>query len=138
MIRLVQSLEGGKAALFKLDLQSRLPIYEQLKNKICEHVMLGLLKPDDQLPSVRAFARDLGVNPNTVQKAYQELEREKIIYSVVGRGSYISPEIGINNLLQNQHIDKIVSAVRRAKQVGITEECVLAAVREAYREEKTP
>lgn len=120
--------------MIKLDLQSRLPIYEQLKSKIIELVMLGQLTPDDQLPSVRTFARDLGVNPNTVQKAYQELEREGIIYSVAGRGSYINPEIDVQNQLQQGHLKKIKQAASQAKSCGITKERVIDAVEDVYKE----
>lgn len=120
--------------MFKLDLQSRQPIYEQLKNRICEHVMLGALKPDDQLPSVRSLSRELGVNPNTVQKAYQELEREKIIYSVAGRGSYVSPIIDIERQLNEEHVKKIQSAARHARSCGISLDRILEAVRDAYKE----
>ena len=55
--------------MFKLDTQSRTPIYEQLKAQITELVVIGALEPGSQLPSVRSLARDLGGNPNTVQKA---------------------------------------------------------------------
>ena len=134
-INLRAEQEGGKADMIKLDLQSRLPIYEQLKNKISELVMLGELKPDDQLPSVRSFARDLGVNPNTVQKAYQDLEREKIIYSVTGRGSYISPELDLDLQLRRQYLRKITQAAFQARQLGISEAQVINAVQEVYREE---
>ena len=74
--------------MFKLDTQSRTPIYEQLKAQITELVVIGALEPGSQLPSVRSLARDLGVNPNTVQKAYQDLERDQVIYSVSGKGSF--------------------------------------------------
>lgn len=118
--------------MIKLDLQSRLPIYEQLKSKIIELVMLGELASDAQLPSVRTFARELGVNPNTVQKAYQELEREKIIYSVAGRGSYISPDIDLEKQLGESYIRKIKQAAAQAKKCGISEEHAVEAVREIY------
>lgn len=76
--------------IITIDLQSRVPIYEQLYKKIVELIIKGILSEDEQLPSVRALAKDLGVNPNTVAKAYQELERNKITYSVSGRGSFIN------------------------------------------------
>ena len=120
--------------LIRLDLQSRLPIYEQLKNKIIELVMLGELKPDDQLPSVRSFARELGVNPNTVQKAYQDLERDKITYSVAGRGSYISPETDMWAQLQQRHLHKIANAVGQARQCGIEKGKILDTVETVYSE----
>ena len=76
--------------MFDIDLQSRTPIYEQLYKKTVELIIKGILKENDQLPSVRSLAKELGVNPNTVAKAYQELERNGIIYSVSGRGSFIA------------------------------------------------
>ena len=69
---------------------SGVPIYEQLIQNVTRLVEAGVLKPHDRLPSVRALAAELGVNPNTVAKAYQELERTGIIYSVPGRGSFIA------------------------------------------------
>lgn len=120
--------------MFSLDLQSRQPIYEQLKNKIGELVLLGQLRPDDQLPSVRSLARELGVNPNTVQKAYQDLERESIIYSVAGRGSYISPELDLGEQLRRQQLRRVSQAAMQARQCGIGEERVVEAVREVYKE----
>ena len=76
--------------MLTIDLQSRQPIYEQLIYRMSELVALGALAPGEQLPSVRALARDLGINPNTVQKAYQELERRGVICSVAGKGSFIA------------------------------------------------
>jgi len=118
--------------LIQLDLQSRIPIYEQLKNKICELAMIGQLKPNDQLPSVRSFARDLGINPNTVQKTYQDLEREGIIYSVSGRGSFLSDANNLNAHLERQYLRKINQAANEAKQCGIALETVLETVKVAY------
>ncbi len=78
--------------MFSIDLKSRTPIYEQIYSKIVELVVTGNLKENDQLPSVRTLAKDIGVNPNTVTKAYQELERGGIIYSIPGRGSFVSAQ----------------------------------------------
>ncbi|MBE6841192.1 MAG: GntR family transcriptional regulator [Ruminococcus sp.] len=76
--------------MFSIDLMSRVPIYEQIYKKIIELIINGSLKENDQIPSVRSFAKETGVNPNTVAKAYQELERNGIIYSLTGRGSFIA------------------------------------------------
>ncbi|MNN96903.1 HTH-type transcriptional repressor YtrA [compost metagenome] len=65
--------------MFELDLRSRRPIYEQLMDKIKDAILYGVLKQDEQLPSVRTLSTQLTVNPNTVQKAYRELEREGFI-----------------------------------------------------------
>lgn len=76
--------------MFSIDLTSRIPIYEQIFNSVVELIITGSLSENDQLPSVRTLAKQTGVNPNTVAKAYTELERVGIIYSVPGRGSFIS------------------------------------------------
>ena len=87
----VHILQKG-VPMFSIDLTSRVPIYEQICKKIIELVLNGTLSENEQLPSVRSFAKNSGVNPNTVAKAYQELERNGIIYSVPGRGSFISKQ----------------------------------------------
>lgn len=76
--------------MFDIDLQSRTPIYEQLYRRVTELVVKRQLMPGDKLPSVRELAKSLGVNPNTVSKAFQNLERDGVIYSLPGRGSFIS------------------------------------------------
>ena len=87
--------------LFTINLQSGAPIYEQLYGRVAELIAQNILKADDQLPTVRMLAKDLGVNPNTVQKAYQELERDGVIYSLAGKGSFIAA------------LDKAVPAIHR-------------------------
>lgn len=76
--------------MFSIDLQSRTPIYEQLYKKIIELILKRELMPNDKLPSVRELAKELGVNPNTVSKAFQLLERDRVIYSLTGRGSFVA------------------------------------------------
>jgi len=75
--------------MFELDLRSRAPIYEQLVEKIKELIINNVLKPDEQLPTVRVLAGELTVNPNTVQKAYRELEHLGFIYSLPGKGNFV-------------------------------------------------
>jgi GntR family transcriptional regulator len=76
--------------MFIVDMQSKIPIFEQLKKQILEFISIGILNADDQLPSVRSLAIELGVNPNTVSKAYQELEKQGYIYTVKGKGCFVS------------------------------------------------
>lgn len=76
--------------MFELDLRSRKPIYEQLVEKLKELVINDVLKPDEQLPSVRQLAQQLTINPNTIQKAYRELEIQGFIYSQKGKGSFVN------------------------------------------------
>lgn len=73
-----------------IDYSERRPIYEQVAEKIAELIIRGVLPPESQLPSVRSLAMDLSINPNTIQRAYQELERKGYTYSVPGKGSFVS------------------------------------------------
>lgn len=118
----------------QLDLQSRRPIYEQLVLKMSEMIQLGALKPDEQLAPVRVLARDLGVNPNTVQKAYQELERRGIIYSVAGKGSFIAPGNSANEMLRIRSIEALRMALQDSRRAGLTRPDVNVVADDVYRE----
>ena len=73
-----------------IDYQNRKPIYEQIVERFQMLIVKGILEPDSQMPSVRALATELSINPNTIQKAYAVLEQEGYIYPVKGRGSFVS------------------------------------------------
>ena len=73
-----------------LDYKDRRPIYEQVVSKLEELMLLGVLKENEPLPSVRALAMELSINPNTIQRAYGELERRGVIYAAKGRGNFVS------------------------------------------------
>lgn len=75
--------------MFQPDLRSRKPIYAQIVDALREEILSGVLKPDEKLPSVRDLSQTLTVNPNTVQKAYRELERRRYIYTAQGLGAFV-------------------------------------------------
>ena len=77
--------------MYNIDPLARKPIYEQIIDNIKELIIRGVLEEDSELPSIRELSRSLTVNPNTVQKAFKELEREGFIYKVKGRGTFVSP-----------------------------------------------
>ena len=72
-----------------LDYKDSRPIYEQVAEKLQELMLLGVLDEDGQMPSVRSLAMELSINPNTIQRAYGELERQGFLYTVKGRGSFV-------------------------------------------------
>ena len=76
--------------MFSIDLKDTRPIYEQIIEKIKEQVIRGILKPGDQLPSVRQLASMLTINANTIMKAYSELERQEVIETIRGKGTFIA------------------------------------------------
>lgn len=76
--------------MFPIDLKDTRPIYEQIIERIKEQVIKGTLKPGDQLPSVRQLASMLTINANTIMKAYSELERQEVIETIRGKGTFIA------------------------------------------------
>jgi GntR family transcriptional regulator len=81
--------------MFEIDLRSRRSIYEQVVDRMKERILVGVIGPDEKLPSVRDLSKMLTVNPNTVQKAFRELERQGYIYTTSGVGSFASPLDGM-------------------------------------------
>ena len=120
--------------MYQLDLQSRTPIYQQLKEKILRLIMAGAIGPGDPLPSVRVMARELGINPNTVAKAYQDLEKSGLIYSVAGKGSFISGEETLDRQMTASVLDRFREAVREARSAGVDRQTALALVEEVDKE----
>ncbi|WP_026477839.1 GntR family transcriptional regulator [Alkaliphilus transvaalensis] len=109
--------------MFELDLRSRLPIYEQLIEKLKELIITEVLKPDEQLPSVRVLAQQLTINPNTIQKAYRELERQGFIYTVKGKGNFVAPIIGsIHQEKLKKLKDELIKILSEAIYLGMNKE----------------
>jgi GntR family transcriptional regulator len=81
--------------MFEIDLRSRRSIYEQVVDNMKERILVGVIGPDERLPSVRDLSKALTVNPNTVQKAFRELEKQGYIYTVSGVGTFASPPEGV-------------------------------------------
>lgn len=76
--------------MFDIDVKSRMPIYEQITENVKRLIIQGVLLPEEKLPSVRSLAQELTINPNTIQKAYRELEREGYVISRPGKGSFVN------------------------------------------------
>ncbi|CAM3187797.1 GntR family transcriptional regulator [Paenibacillus taichungensis] len=107
--------------MFELDVRSRKAIYEQLVDKIKEMIVYGVLQPDEQLPSVRTLSGQLTVNPNTIQKAYRELEREGYIYSLQGKGSFVSSSVEHPNAAMRDEIRAaLVKLIAEASYSGLS------------------
>ncbi|WP_455529279.1 GntR family transcriptional regulator [Ruminococcus sp.] len=116
--------------MFSIDLTSRIPIYEQIYQKIVMLILNGTLAENDQLPSVRLLAKSTGVNPNTVAKAYQELERSGVIYSVPGRGSFVSAQNF--DEFRKKILADFDSAVNEAFEKGISPDDLKARIDTLY------
>ena len=107
--------------MITIDYKSRVPIYDQITGGIIRLKSLGVLKAGDKLPSVRAMAIDLGINPNTVQRAYNILEADGVIYSVAGKGSFISDDNKAADAILSAAKNTFRQAVEQARQAGLDE-----------------
>ena len=116
-----------------LDYHSRTPIYEQIKEQIVLDIRRGVLKKDDQLPSLRQLSSQLGININTVKRALSELEAQGVIYSVAGKGIFISGNAESQNIYLEQSLDAVKNALINAKQMGASEEKITAILKEIYK-----
>ena len=98
------------------------PIYEQVVDEIEHMVVHGVLEPDSQLPSVRQMAAELSINPNTIQRAYSELESRGVIYSVKGKGNFVSPNAAAlrGRRLRDLQV-QITELVRTARELGVSD-----------------
>lgn len=118
--------------MIELDYRSRTPIYRQLEESIMELIMLGAYVKDTQLPSVRTLATELGINPNTIQKAYQELELMGVIYSITGKGSFVQGISPAQEHMRTKSLSKLTVALRGVHLAGITLGEVQEAVENEY------
>ena len=122
-----------------IDLRSRIPIYEQIINNIKEQALSGDLKPDEQIPSIRQLTRELGINPNTIHKAYTELERQGVIYSLAGRGAFVSSDSEMQKLAdakRGELLTDIEKAVTEAKKLEVQKSDVINILDKIYNEQE--
>ena len=105
-----------------IDYKDRRPIYEQVIEKFQQIILCGILSPGDTMPSVRSLAMELSINPNTIQRAYQELERSGYIYSVKGKGSFVSDTKNAAELKRSEWQKELNAYVSKVLSTGVTEQ----------------
>ncbi len=114
-----------------VNLKEKRPLYEQIASGIEEQILLGIIKPDEELPSVRNLAIELSINPNTVQKAYAALEQKGFIYPVSGRGSFVSD---VEKLLPGKRKEALKTfdeAAGNAIRLGVSRNELMERLKEA-------
>jgi len=128
---MISEIERRKS-MFDLDIRSRKPIYEQLVDKLKELIIHEVFKADEKLPSVRLLAKELTINPNTIQKAYRELEHQNYIYSIPGKGSFVTAQ---SELLNNEKVKKmkedLVKLIAEAMYLGMGKDEILSLISQA-------
>ena len=115
-----------------LDYRDRRPIYEQVISRFQELMLTGALEKDSQLPSVRSLAMELSINPNTIQRAYAELERQGYIYSIKGKGNFVADNGHVQEVLQRK-----ADLAKEACALGVTKEQLWEQIVRIYEENET-
>ena len=109
-----------------INYQDSRPIYEQITERYKVLILKGVLAPDEQIPSVRKLAMELSTNPNTVQRAYTELERQGFLYSVRGRGNFVRGGTDIHTQKRAELAGRLAAILKEAEDIGIDPAQLLA------------
>lgn len=118
IVQLIQ--KKGENNMFQLDFKDRRPIYEQIKEKLKFLIIGGAMKEGEKIPSVRELAVSMAINPNTIQKAYKELESEGYIYSVTAKGYFVTPRASTDVGKNAELLAKFSDTVRELMYLGKT------------------
>ena len=109
--------------MITIDYKDRRPIYEQIVSSIEDLAVRGVLEPDGQLPSVRQLAVELSINPNTIQRAYSQLEKTGVIYSVKGKGNFVAADPKrLREEKMEQILQEMEKLLRQALALGVGRE----------------
>lgn len=117
-----------------LDYQDRRPLYEQIVEKFRTLILKGALPPGSRLSSVRQLALELSINPNTIQRAYMELEQEGLIYPVKGKGNFVADAQELRVKVREDYEQEFRDVIHRGMELGVTEDAMHGAVRECFGE----
>ena len=108
--------------MITLNYRDSRPIYEQIRDGLRKLIVTGALSADEKLPSVRALAAQLAINPNTIQRAYNELEGEGYIYSVPGKGSFASAGAGADEGRKRELLERVRELLAELRYLGVSRE----------------
>jgi GntR family transcriptional regulator len=122
--------------MIALDYRDKRPIYEQVADKLSHLIVCGALSSNTKLPSVRALALELSVNPNTIQRAYAQLEQDGYLYTVMGRGNYVTEAQEWRSSKQRSILEALTPLLGEAKVLGIKQEQIDTLVNQIYGEQE--
>ena len=116
--------------LIHINFRDSRPIYQQVKDGFCQLILSGALPPGYKLPSVRELATSLTINPNTIQRAYRELEQENYIVSVPGKGSFVCQGDQAPQARRQELLERFEKLVKELEQLGISRSQLMQKLRE--------
>ncbi len=111
------------------------PIYEQIKDSLCKLVVSAAIKADEKLPSVRELATTLAINPNTIQRAYRELEAEGYIYTISGKGSFAAPRDSVVDIYKDELFESFDKTAKELFAMGLPPSQLADRLEQLYRKE---
>lgn len=117
--------------MISLNYRDSRPIYEQIRDGLRKLIVTGALSADEKLPSVRALAAQLAINPNTIQRAYNELEGEGYIYSVPGKGSFAAANAAADSAWRAELLTQVRELLSELRYLGVSQQELLNLVKEA-------
>ena len=117
--------------MISLNYRDSRPIYEQIRDGLRKLIVTGALSADEKLPSVRALAAQLAINPNTIQRAYNELEGEGYIYSVPGKGSFAAANPAADYAPRGELLTQVRELLSELRYLGVSQQELLNLVKEA-------
>ena len=118
--------------MFTIDFTSRVPIYEQICNNVIKLASAGVFKSGDRLPPVRTVAQEIGINPNTVAKAYRTLEIDGYIYSTVGRGTFLTDKLTENAAYREMALKTFREAAANAELYGVPRQQLIDIINSTF------
>lgn len=134
LIELIHLTQQEGERLINIDNKSSVPIYQQIVDEIKEQVIKGILQGGDKLPSVREMASIITANPNTISRAYSELERQNVIETIRGRGTYVT--VDYKPVMEKERLENLKGNIKKiiveAKYMGISKEKILKIIENTY------
>lgn len=118
--------------MFVINTKDDTPVYIQLQNQVLDYIALGIFQKDDQLPSVRTLSKELGINPNTVARAYSNLEIQGYVYSKPAKGVFVNAT-NVQDIVYEKKLSEFRYKLEDCKNVGISKETLLQMIEDIYK-----
>lgn len=120
--------------MINLNYRDSRPIYEQIKEGFIKLITTGVMAEDEKMPSVRELAGRLAINPNTIQKAYAQLEQEGYIYTVAGRGSFVTADVDATERRKSRMMEDLKKLISEIKELAVDKTEIMDVIDSVYKE----